>query len=250
MAEAAPQRSGAGRALRAEKRDPFCEDVSSVSQAPQPQLPARINLIHRKTLRVVEEELLVSAAGQKLWQFRGIPGGNYEDVGIIGDAVRVVVDHVLVAIERETVVKIAAEVLDSDDLDGGVGLLNLVGERTRGVGEIEQVAVHAEQEEHESDERNERDGAEPAHSIETHDNDDEQCGEDAEDRSDDKGTRRRNDALVDHVLRTEQHDEGHEAGESGVEIEQPVGEAVAPRPEEVVADEDGKRRQSRKNVTG
>ena len=65
-----------------------------------------------------------------------------------------------------------------------------------------------------------------------------------------RGRSRRNDALVDHVLRTEQDDEGHEAGEAGVEIQHPVGEAVAPHAVEVVAGEDGERRQGGKDVAG
>jgi hypothetical protein len=89
-------------------------DVSNVSQEPRLQLPARINLIHRETLRVVEEELLVSPAGQKLWQFRGFPGGKNEDVGVVGDTVSVVVDHVLVAIEGKAVVDVAADIMHGD----------------------------------------------------------------------------------------------------------------------------------------
>ena len=114
-----------------------CVDVSSVSQVRRFQLPARINLIHRETLRVVEEELLVSSAGQKLWQLRGFRGGKNEDVGVVRDAVGVVVDHVLVTIEGEAIVEIAADVLDGDDLSRGIGLLNLAREWTRRVGDIE-----------------------------------------------------------------------------------------------------------------
>src|SRR5580658_1460769 len=154
MAAAAPRRSGAGRALRAGRRDPLCGRLS-VSQAPRTQLPARINLIHRETLCVVEEELLVSSARQKLWQFRGFRGGKDEDVGVVRDAVGAVVNHVLVAVEGETVVEITADVMHGDDLVGGVSLVNLAGQRTRRVRDVEEMAVDAEQEEHERGERNE-----------------------------------------------------------------------------------------------
>ena len=72
-------------------------------------------------------------------------------MAVVGDAVRVVMHHVLIAVEGETVVKVAAEVMHGDDLVGRISLLDFASERTRGVVEIEQMAVQAEQEEHESD---------------------------------------------------------------------------------------------------
>ena len=83
------------------------------------------------------------------------------------------------------------------------------------------------------------------------DEDDEQRGADAGDarprrRSLGAGMMR----LVDHVLRAEQEDEGEEAGEGGVGDEQPVGDAGAADAEEVVAGEDGERRDRRQDVAG
>src|ERR1700761_4132172 len=121
MAAAAPRRSGAGRALRAERKEPFfCRVNLDVAEYPETNLTARINLIHRETLRVVEEELLVGASGQKLRQFRGFFGGNHEDMGFVRDAVCVVVNHVLVAIEGQAIVEIAADVVVGNDLVGRI----------------------------------------------------------------------------------------------------------------------------------
>ncbi len=73
---------------------------------------------------------------------------------------------------------------------------------------------------------------------------------DAEERGDDERFGRRDDALVDHVLRAEQDDEGHEAGEAGVDVQDPVRETGAAGAEEVVAGEDGERRHGGKDVAG
>ena len=96
-------------------------------------------------------------------------GGDDEDVLlrrgrrcgrlVEGDVGLVVVNDVLVAVEGEAVVDVAADVPDGDGVDVGGRLLDFAGERAGGVVEVEQMAVESEQEEEQAGERDKGDGA-------------------------------------------------------------------------------------------
>ena len=119
----------------------------------------RIDLVDGKTLGFVEEERLVDAAGEVVVEDDLVVGAGDEDVLFAGNAVGVVADGALVAVEGESVNHVALDVLNGDDLLVGGSRGDLAGERTGGVVEVQLRAVEAEQEDEQAADRDERDVA-------------------------------------------------------------------------------------------
>src|ERR1700733_1299582 len=113
-----------------------------------------VDAVDFEALRFVEEERLVDAAGEPAIEVGRVVGADDEDVFGCGDAVGVVVDHWLIAVEGEAVVHVAleggagaaGELVGGDELDAGGLALDLAGEGARGVVDIELLAVEAEEE--------------------------------------------------------------------------------------------------------
>ena len=109
-----------------------------------------------EALRFVEKERLVDASGEPAVELGGVVRADDEQMFGVGNAVGVVVDHRLIAVEGETVVHVALDGLGGDELDVGSLALNLAGQRTGGVVHVELFAVEAEQEDQRRKDRNQR----------------------------------------------------------------------------------------------
>ena len=209
-----------------------------------------VDLVDGEALGFVEEERLVDAAGEVMVEGGLVVGAGDEDVFAVGDAVGVVVDGALVAVEGEAVDHVAFDILDGDDFFAGCGCGDLAGERTGGVVEVELRAVEAEQEDEQAADGDKRDVANLGDAEALHHCNDHGGSEEGSDAGDDEPGARWDEGFVLHVLRSQREDEDEDGAERGVGVEKPGFEAGAASAVKVVAGKDGERRDGREDVAG
>ena len=124
------------------------------------------------------------------------------------------------------------------------------GEGTGGVVDVELFAVEAEQEDQSREDGKQGCVADLGDAPAADDEEDEAPKTSAEALAIINHCSGRHQGLVLHVLGGEDKDEDHDGAECGVGPEQPVGQAVAANAVEVVAGEDGERRDGGQDVAG
>src|SRR5713101_2401823 len=93
----------------------------------------RVDPVDFEALRFVEEERRIDASGEPAVEVGGVVCADNEDMLGVGDPVRVVMDHGLIAVEGEAVVHVAPDGVGGDQLYVGGLVLNLAGEGAGGV---------------------------------------------------------------------------------------------------------------------
>ena len=180
----------------------------------------------------------------------GVAGGDDEEMFSGGHAIGAVVDEALVAVEGEAVVHVALDALDGEGFEAGGLAVDLAGEGTGGVVDVEIFAVEAKKEDEGGEDGDEggvcdlRDTPAP--------NDEEDCDADrgGSGCGRDEPLGGGYEGFVLHVLGSKYENEDEDRADGGMGPDEPLWQAAAAQAIEVVGCEDGEGRNGGKDVSG
>ena len=99
------------------------------------------DLVNREILRRIGKERLVGSAGQQSVQLADIDFAGYQDVLPGGDAVLVIILDQVITVEGKAIFDVAPYLVDGDVLVRPGNLADDGGQRTGGVGSVQQADV-------------------------------------------------------------------------------------------------------------
>src|SRR5580704_2703493 len=117
-------------------------------------LRLRVDPVDLEALRLVEKERLIDASSQPAVEVGGVVCPDDEEMLACGNAVGVVVNHRLIAVEGKTVVHVPFDGVGSDELHVWCYTLNLTSQRAGGVVHVKLFAVEAQQKDECCEDRN------------------------------------------------------------------------------------------------